>query len=842
MSDSTFQALDPLMAQLLAFDQGQLTRGALTLWCRKPVEVPACARPMLAFLADSTPERARQLRQQAGLLRDWIGRAPLAQAKVLQRICGSFVLAGAIQLQRDGQIGDAEALLQLSLELAPERSAAWLLMAQLQIQLAQPSAALETLRQALLHFPQDLALLSLQAQLLLQLGLGHQALASFEVVVTKLPDQPDAWLGLGNLRQALGNPEGALEAYQRALQLAPDHAGLLNNLGQLQHRRLAYAEAETAYRRALERDPRLVEAWNNLAALELDRGHLLEAAAAVAQAMALAPDYAPVWLNAGISEGLSGRSGKALAAFARARQLDPLQEQAWLEEACLLLRSQQTEQAAQTLQAALRQLPHAADLLWLHSRVLAYRFQAAPAREAGQKALERAPDDFRQLQLELGWSLSRFLDHPADQANWLAQLAETLERWSGRRFGLRQLLPEMRFLPELLWGLNYVGDGSHLALRRAYAGLFELDIAQLPAAAAIPLGSGVRRPRLGVLVSPGHEGVFRASNPGLSLLRRLPERFEVVLLGHPLRLAESGLPVIPLPDHLPAAVEAVRAARLDLLYFWEVGTDTLNYFLAFFRLAPVQFSSWAVPLTSGVATMDYYLSSRWVEAPEAAAHFSEKLLLADALPLYCGFPRQIGRASRAELGLPEGKLYLCLQTPLKFSQHFLLTLQQILDADPDAWLVLVASEQAWIQQRVEQYLRQRGLLRGRVQWLQPPMAYAHFLNLIAQADVVLDTRECSGGQTADDALMLGVPVVSFPGETTRSRLTAGRLRLLELDEGLVTSWPQYAERAVALAHAGPLRTAALDKLARHHARLVENPAGPAAFAELLEHMLDAAHF
>ncbi|HEY9841815.1 MAG TPA: tetratricopeptide repeat protein [Candidatus Obscuribacterales bacterium] len=826
---------DPMMQQLLAFDQGRVSRSGLAAWCRARPQVPATAQVLVDFLADSTPERARQLRLQTANLKAWLSEAPLPQRMVLLRICGGFALAGALLLQRDGQLGEAEAMLLLVLDLAPERSAAWLMLAQLQQLQGRNPAALETLRQSLNFFPHDLALLSLQAQLLLQVGLGHQALASYEQVVEHLPDQVDAWLGLGNLRACLGDPDGALLAYRQALELNPAHAGIWNNLGQLHQRRMEYVQAESAYRKALELEPGLVEAWNNLAALELDRGELLEAAAAVAKALALAPDYAPAWLNAGITEGLAGRNGKALAAFARARQLDPMRPEAWLEEASLLLKSKQTDQALSLLQTAQRQLPQSADLCWLHSRLLAYRHLPGPALEAGRRAMALDPRrEFRQLQLELGWSLEHFLDLPEEQASWLQQAEQTLARWQERRFGLSELLPELRFLPELLWGLNYIGDQSHLALRRAYARCFDLS-----PESAVARGSGRGRLRLGVVITSGHEGAFTLHNSGLPLLSHLPASFELVLLGDPARLPADHVPVIPLPGHLPAAVEAIKAAGLDLLYYWEVGSDTLNYFLPFFRLAPVQFSAWGVLMSSGNSGMDYYLSSRLVETEDAREHYSETLLLADGLPLYCSDPRlRAGGATRDELGLPSGVLYVCLQNPLKYSQHFLMALQEILDLDPEAQLVLLASDLPWIQGRVEQVIKQRGLLRQRVHWVHPPMPYSRFLDLFALAAVVLDTREGSGGQTSDDALLMGAPLVSFPGRSARTRVSLGRLSLLGLDDCIVPNWPTFARRACELAHPGRMREKALSLLAQHRGRLLENPAGPEEFAQLLEQMAE----
>jgi hypothetical protein len=46
------------------------------------------------------------------------------------------------------------------------------------------------------------------------------------------------------------------------------------------------------------------------------------------------------------------------------------------------------------------------------------------------------------------------------------------------------------------------------------------------------------------------------------------------------------------------AAQQLRAARFDLIYFWEVGTDSTNHFLPFLRPAPVQCTGWGWPDTA----------------------------------------------------------------------------------------------------------------------------------------------------------------------------------------------------------------------------------------------------
>ena len=103
-----------------------------------------------------------------------------------------------------------------------------------------------------------------------------------------------------------------------------------------------------------------------------------------------------------------------------------------------------------------------------------------------------------------------------------------------------------------------------------------------------------------------------------------------------------------LPNRFAAAVEMLRAAEFDLLYFWEVGTDATNYFLPLARAAPVQCTSWGWPVTSGMDEIDYFISSDMIEPAGAEAHYSEQLVRLRRLPLYYARPDMSGVAADRE--------------------------------------------------------------------------------------------------------------------------------------------------------------------------------------------------
>lgn len=79
-----------------------------------------------------------------------------------------------------------------------------------------------------------------------------------------------------------------------------------------------------------------------------------------------------------------------------------------------------------------------------------------------------------------------------------------------------------------------------------------------------------------------------------------------------------------LPLNIGDCSAVLRSADLDILVYPEVGMDPVTYFLSYARLAPVQVAWMGHPDTTGVATIDYYLSSD-VEVPSASKHYTEDL-------------------------------------------------------------------------------------------------------------------------------------------------------------------------------------------------------------------------
>ena len=59
--------------------------------------------------------------------------------------------------------------------------------------------------------------------------------------------------------------------------------------------------------------------------------------------------------------------------------------------------------------------------------------------------------------------------------------------------------------------------------------------------------------------------------------------------------------------------EFISSLKLDILIYCEIGMSLDSYFLSFSRLAPIQCNTWGHSDTSGIDSIDYYISSKLYE-------------------------------------------------------------------------------------------------------------------------------------------------------------------------------------------------------------------------------------
>jgi predicted O-linked N-acetylglucosamine transferase (SPINDLY family) len=89
---------------------------------------------------------------------------------------------------------------------------------------------------------------------------------------------------------------------------------------------------------------------------------------------------------------------------------------------------------------------------------------------------------------------------------------------------------------------------------------------------------------------------------------------------------------------------AIHGARLDVLVFPDIGLDPRNLALAALRLAPVQVALAGHPASSGLDSIDWFVSGAALEAPGSARDYSEALACLPGLGAARGRRRHLATA------------------------------------------------------------------------------------------------------------------------------------------------------------------------------------------------------
>jgi protein O-GlcNAc transferase len=263
--------------------------------------------------------------------------------------------------------------------------------------------------------------------------------------------------------------------------------------------------------------------------------------------------------------------------------------------------------------------------------------------------------------------------------------------------------------------------------------------------------------------------------------------------------------------HITTGIEdtcrKVLSDQLHILVHLDIGMDPFSSTIAALRLAPVQCTTWGHPITSGIPTIDYFISGDLVQPDNAQDHYSEHLIRLPKIGM-C-FPSPFipeDTKTRQEFGFSEDSvIYLCCQNWVKYLPQHDYLLAEIVKRVPLSKFVFVlpqympnASLQAKLLARLQVHFDRLGLQVSDFCVFLPRQSSRGYYGLLQCADAFLDTLDFSGGYTTLDAIACNLPIVTMPGEFMRGRQTYGFLTMLGVTDTIAKSEAEYIEIAVRL--------------------------------------------
>lgn len=548
------------------------------------------------------------------------------------------------------------------------------------------------------------------------------------------------------------------------------------------------------YRDVLALDPGRADALTNLSTILAARGHVAEAAELAQRARALVPDNAEIANNCAVVLHQGGRTAEAADGYREALAIDPSHAGAWANLGVALQELFRFDDAAQAFEQALALQPG---------------FGAAKVEAI---KIRRHICDWTRFE--------------ADRAELLALVGQSVDA---------------------VFTLLLMAFPSTAAEQLACA---RQHMARL---VAEPVGvDGRVRPPPGRRLRVGYLSHDYREHPVGRLLPELlaqHDRGAVEVFGYALGLDDPGrvrarirrgcehfVDLHGLSDG--DAATRIVADGIDVLVDLTGPTSGARLGILARRPAPVQVSFLGWPGTTGADFIDYVVGDAFLIPADHAGFYSEQIV---QLPR-CYQPSDPYRAAalpvltRAACGLPDGAFVFCSfnNTSKLTPDVFDLWLSLLAEVDGSVlWLYgktprAVANLLAWAEAR--------GIGAERIVFA-PVSTMDTYLARLRLADLFLDSFPYNAGATCNDALWMGLPVVTMAGDTYVSRMAGSLLRAAGLPE-LITGSPEaYRALAFRLATEPDLLGAVRRRLAERDASpLFDMPGFAATWERALAHM------
>lgn len=605
-----------------------------------------------------------------------------------------------------------------------------------------------------------------------------------------------------------GNVPAAEEVMQQAKDLAPDCPEVWNMVGMVAQQLEQIEDAAVAFCRALELRPTMVDAWANLGECLRVLGDLEQAQQMLDRALELDPQHANALGFAGLLAAMQGQRPRAIELLKAALAKNPRYRLFRLQLARTLATNGQAEESLENLSQLEQRFGEQPDVLFERAGIHALLCQQEQSRALLDKMLRCEPDNLlarvrrglmvpqiamdrpeiadtrRQVESAVDEMLAEDLpslpvplDDFANSHFYLSYHGENNVRINQKLSRLfRKLVPAANFVHPQLPDLRRLQHpGSRIRIAFVSKNFCNHTIGRLN----LGLVAGLDRSRFEVTtcVFPGTADAFQAK------FQQASDHF------------------LPLPGEPGLAAQALAEHQPDLIFYTDLGMDPTTYQMAHNRLAPIQFTSWGHPLTTGISTIDYFISCEDMDQDSSQAHYSEKLVIFRHMLLNYARPTLLSEnIDKSALGLPANiRLYLCPQTIFKIHPDFDAILGGILRSDRHGLVMMIKlGHESWRQKLLARFARTIPDVHQRILWMDR-LSAMKFQHLFRLGDVALDPYRFGSGNTCLEALSMGIPLVTCPDPFMRTRMAVACYNRMGLTDPVADSPEQYVQRATQIA-------------------------------------------
>jgi predicted O-linked N-acetylglucosamine transferase (SPINDLY family) len=647
-----------------------------------------------------------------------------------------------------------------------------------------------------------------------------QVLGSFE---REFPQWDEPSFRLAEMAAAAGDVAAAEQAYGRCVEKNPARPDVLFALGQLLLRRMAVEPACKLLKICCALSPQRHEAWNALGCGLLLQGNAVFAIGAFAKAQRLVPTNIEYALNRAEAAVASGRAEEELARLEGESENDPCNAAYLTARGELLARLGQNTAAIDLFEAAATLAPEEKLPLAKLGTRLTHAMRPKEAERVLERALALDPGNaklgiIRSVAL---LRLGRYRESCALLEGMIAQFGE-----DGALLGN---------LSAATLALGHQEDSVEQA-RRAIAHTPDNPAVRRTLCNNLPYRDGITASELSEELRETGRRWPRDVVPPFSNWRNPDRKLRIGLLSGTLKMHPVGWLTIGAFEALdPAEFELVRLSAFEQAdyisqrfvkvaperhdtamyddggaarHIRAIGIDILidlggygdhgRMPICAYRAAPVQIKWVGMQYhTSGLAEMDWIVSDRWEIPPELAHHYTEQpLYLPDGYVCYS--PPPDAPDVVALPALHNGYVtFGCFNNLSKLTPRTVAAWAKLLHRLPTARLIVKAPQLSEAEN--QQDVRERFAacdISGERLTLRGASPHRTLLGEYGDIDIVLDPFPYNGGLTTCEALWMGVPTVTLPGEIFASRHSLSHLSNVGLGDWVARDEDDYLALAM----------------------------------------------
>jgi protein O-GlcNAc transferase len=699
-----------------------------------------------------------------------------------QQFSADQALQQAIQLQMQGKLDQAALQYQEILKLWPSHFDAKHLLGIIRAQEGRNLEALELIGAAVKINPRDAPALSNLGIILQRLGRSESAVASFDRALAMQPGHVDALFNRGLALIALGRLEDALASFDRALAIHPNYLDAINNRGLVLVALGRPEEAVASFDRALAIKSDYVEALNNVGVVLSALRRPERALASFAKAVAIKPDYIEAWLNRGNTFFDCNLNNEAIASCQRALSID-----------------------GNSWPARLDSCVHELQILYLREEEIVSR-RTSYEQKLRSIHEEVETEGLKDNALGAVRSLRPFyLAYQGHNDRELQRLSGELTcRIIGQAFPEASLAsppaPDEPVRVGFVSSFFYLHSNWKIPLK---GWMGQLD-------------------RKRFKIFGYHVGQTRDAETEIAA--SMSDRFV----------------------HRSLSLEGWRHEILHdaphVLIYPGLLMDEVSHQLAAQRLAAVQCNSWGHPETSGMPTLDYFLSSDLMEPPDASEHYTERLIRLPNLSVFYA-PTEMAPVSipREELNLrSDATVFWCGQTLSKYLPQYDHVFAKIAKRVGNCQFVFLSHTKMQkitelFRNRLDAAFAQLGLKASDHTVILDTLSPSRFVGAINQCDIVLDSIGWSGCNSTMESLAGDLPIVTAPGSLMRGRHSSAILQMMGVTETIADSTEDYISIAARLGNNPNERRTISRVMAERKHRVYRDPQCISALEDFLDH-------